>query len=220
MSCSPSYNRIFSIADAATSVALISLGCFSFTDLPIGAEFQFSRIILGFYLVLAGSVLTLSSTLDIPLLRKILPSIYSYLGKGFIGTLFGTLALGTSKISIPLSVTVIAWSLICLCLSFLSTRPPTPLLSCSSTSEFPPSSSSQTQGQTNGVSSVIVNKEAPRSWRLEGSQQSMSQPKPNPFGSALHSISNGSSGAVPNPFNQGLADAAYTPPHPFRNDTS
>ena len=113
MSCSPSYNRIFSIGDIATSITLIALGCNAFYDLPIGSELQFSRIILATYLVLAGTLLSLCSIVEVPPIRKSLPAFYSYIGKAITGLLLGTLALGTSKISIPLSIAVICWSCMC-----------------------------------------------------------------------------------------------------------
>jgi hypothetical protein len=129
-SCVPSYSRIFSIADIATAIALVSLGSLAFNDLPFGAELQFSRIVLSVYLILAGALLTLCALLDIPPIRKSLPALYSYVGKATTGLLLGTLALGTSKSSIPLSIAVITWSVACFFLSVFMTTPPMPLLSC------------------------------------------------------------------------------------------
>jgi len=212
-SCVPSYSRIFSIADIATAIVLVSLGSLAFNDLPFGAELQFSRIVLSVYLVLAGALLTLCALLDIPPIRKSLPALYSYVGKATTGLLLGTLALGTSKSSIPLSIAVITWSVACFFLSVFMTTPPMPLLSCGGGG-----------GSSNASAPappVIVNREAPRAWRQEGSLPSQSLPKPNPFGSALREGGRAPPGGdTPNPFNQSQAEAAaaYTPPHPFRTD--
>jgi hypothetical protein len=212
-SCAPSYSRIFSIADFATAFVLAALGCLAFSDLPLGPELQFSRIILAVYLVLAGAVLSLCAIFDITPVRKNLPAFYSYVGKATAGLLLGTLALGTSKNSVPLSISVICWSISCFFLSMFMTTPPMPLFSCggSSSSEFPATNRTQT------ASPVIVKKEAPRAWRLEGSQPQQSQPKPNPFGSSMRD-NNAPGGGSPNPFNSSQVDAAYTPPQPFRSE--
>ena len=194
-SCVPSYSRIFSIADIATAIALVTLGSLAFNDLPFGAELQFSRIVLSVYLVLAGALLSLCALLDIPPIRKNLPALYSYVGKATSGLLLGTLALGTSKVSIPLSIAVITWSVACFFLSVFMTTPPMPLLSCGG--------GGSSNSNVSTTAPPVIHREAPRAWRQEGSLPSQSLPKPNPFGSALREGGRAPPGGdSPNPFNQ------------------